>query len=188
MTTQEIEILKDKHKGKACYIVGTGPSILKLTETSFEIDCPIIAINRAGIVIEKLNITNPIYSMQKDGNAFPYADGTTYTHCPIKAALIIEVHTSKELFQEYSPRYIFNAETLRPNPYGWQDFSANCALKIAEIFGCPGMKFMGMDAYWGDNRNMYDIIANYYNKLYSAQIPRLKKRIEDDNLKVEWIR
>jgi len=172
-----ITLLQDIHKDKHCYIIGTGLSIKKLTKNSFEPECPIIALNMAGQFIEGLNIPNPIYSMQKDGNGYPIPAGTIVTYRPTIATLLVSQGESFNLYPEYSPRYVFDAKILGP----W--FSANCALKIAQIFGCKKIIMMGFDSFYGDCRNIY----NTGDTHYPEQHVLINELIKKDSLEVTFI-
>ena len=187
MQEDNIRLLTNKHAGKTCYIIGSGTSILKLTEKDFEPECPIIAINMTISVIEKLKIDNPIYSMQKDATKKNIRRG--YSYRPERATLLVECNSSSiDLFPDYSPRYIFNAITLRPSRWGASEFSANCALKISERFGCIKIKMIGFDSYWGNINNFYDEASGFQAPKYMNQMKRMVRRIKEDNLNVEWVK
>ena len=184
MQEDNIHLLANKHIGKTCYIIGSGTSILKLTEKDFEPECPIIAINMTIPVIEKLKLDNPIYSMQKDTDKRWVDEG--YTSLPIKAILLVNVQAGVNIFPEYLQRYGFISSNLGVN--GKHDFSAIVALKIAEKFGCVKLKLMGFDSCWGDIHNFYDRRRRYASERYGRQMTRMLRRIQDDNLNVEWIK
>jgi hypothetical protein len=69
---------------------------------------------------------------------------------------------------DYEPRYIFDAIELGlPN---WWDFSALCAIKIAELWGCKKIKFLCLDACTnGSNRCFLDGQDSDINPRYTAQ-------------------
>jgi uncharacterized Rossmann fold enzyme len=175
-----IELLKDKHKDQTCYIIGSGTSINNLTKSYFKPDQPIITLNLVVKQIEKLEISNTIYSMQKDGEK--YHLGNVFR--PERSVLLVSEDESIDLYTDYKPRYIFDAQKLCNNEYGYKEFSANCALKIAQIFGCKKIILMGFDSYWGNINNIYGT----ENKVYIEQIERMKILIIHDNLDVEWIK
>lgn len=58
--------LKDRYVGQTLYIVGKGPSLAYLTGSHFG-PGPVITINEAIEVVQKFNLVNDVYSMQKDG-------------------------------------------------------------------------------------------------------------------------
>jgi glycosyltransferase involved in cell wall biosynthesis len=182
-----IETLKDVYKDKPIYIVGSGPSIMEVTKETFEEGCPIIVLNMAIRYIEALNLSNPIYTMQKDGG-----DKHRCPNCeeqcgnmrlPKSATLLIEKHTSPNCFNNYKPRISFDAETLfeGKNPYGYKEFSANCALKIAQLFGCNEIRLIGMDSLKGDISSVY----GKSGKGNLRQVARMRTLIEAEGLNVK---
>lgn len=177
-----LEDLKDKYKGEICYIVGRGTSIRNLTPNDFA-NGPVIALNQSIIQIERLNLTNPIYSMQKDK-----ADTR-----PNKATLLVSKHESPNDLKDYSPRIVFNAQALDNNKYGYKEFSANIAMKIAQLFGCNKIKLMGFDSCMNGNEDsvMGDMTVHNLDRTYlrqsKAQCIRMKELISKDRLDAEWV-
>lgn len=72
--------LLNKHPGETCHIVGKGPSLRYLQAKHFGAG-PVIALNNAIVVVQDLGLTNPIYSLQKDGN--PAYMVEPYAHIPV---------------------------------------------------------------------------------------------------------
>jgi len=54
----------ENFEGLPCYIIGKGKSLLDIKDNFID-GAPIIAINQAVEIIEKLNLKNPVYSLQK---------------------------------------------------------------------------------------------------------------------------
>ena len=179
----DIEILKGKHGDKPCIIIGTGPSILKIKDESYFLpDEIIIAIDDAIGHIERLDLDNVVYSMQKDkGVVRPKKN----------AILLVSEHESKYYFEDYSPRYIFDAIKLfdGKNYFMHKEFSANCALKIVQLFGCSKIRLIGFDSCTnGDIRHvgLNGTISNGEPE-YVYQCPRMYSLIQQDGLNVEFI-
>lgn len=59
--------LRDRYKDQTAYIVGKGVSLQYLNASYFKEVGPIIAINEAVLLVQKLDIEHSIYSLQKDG-------------------------------------------------------------------------------------------------------------------------
>lgn len=179
--TENIEILQGKHKDKPCAIIGTGPSILKINKSCFLPDEIIIALNDSIVQIERLNLNNTIYSMQKDGAIVR----------PKKAILLVSEHESKFAFKDYSPRYIFDAIKLfdGKNYFMHKEFSANCALKIVQLFGCSKIRLRGFDSCInGDIRHVeLDGTISSGIPSYLYHCPRMYTWIKWDKLDVEFI-
>lgn len=87
------------------FIVGKGPTLDNLTESSF-IDsstAPIICVNEALIKVESLNLPNPIYLIQHDNlDIIPKKDGT----------IPILEKDAKNLYPHIQIRYIYSRHAL----------------------------------------------------------------------------
>ena len=188
-----INKLNGIYKGKTCQIVASGVSQMQLDRKYFDEDCPTIAINLSILRVELLGIKN-LFSMQKDGG-----DYTNCFHCgnrcgdmarPSYATMLVSEHESNGCMPDYESRYVFNAIELfdGKNPYGAREFSANCALKIGQLFGCDKFKLFCFDFHTKkDGRNLYgDTIGNDL-KAYFQQDLRMMELIRNDNLEVEWV-
>ena len=148
--------LDNRHKGQVCYIVGKGPSVQYLDASYFPTNGPIIAINETYKKVESLNLTNPVYSLQKDlGFGIP-DKATLLVHC---------WEESSQFAPFYRPRYEFDCEKL--GLIKVLAFSATVAIRIAQIMGCRDLKFLSFDSCTtGDYRtqNFDDTITIPYNK------------------------
>jgi len=173
---KSISELKDIHKGKTCYIVGTGPSIMKLQAEDFE-DGFVIAVNSAIEQVEKLNLPIPVYCQYKDGN-YPEEQCTVMTcgQCPKKqpvpkhAAILLHVHHAANCFPLSEPKYYFdNLE------YGLQvtDFSQMSAIRNAELMGARALIFYGFDSITRKDCRKYT--GEGYPAAYALQAERMKK-------------
>jgi hypothetical protein len=162
---------------------------MEVTKETFEEGCPIITINRSIKHIEALGLSNPTYAMMKDGG-----DKSKCPNCedqcglilkPEKATLLIHRHESPKCYYTYKPRYMFDAVTLfnGENPFGKKEFSANCALKIAQLFGCVEIRLIGFDALHGDTESVY----GQPGKALLRQAERMKALIAKDNLCVKLL-
>lgn len=181
METKPVEVLKDKYKDANCAIIGSGRSIRLLNFFHFtDINC-IIALNAAAPIIEKLfpAYRIGIYSMQKDGVA---------SNCPPISSttnLLVSEHESKDFCPDHPNRYIFNAEILCPSPFGYQEFSANCALMFAKLLGCSFIRLYGFDAC--TTQDYFNIEGYSLESNYAEQCIRMRELIEREQLNVEWV-
>ena len=124
-----ITSLTNAYKGQTCWIVGSGPSLRWLKDTDFE-DGPVIAVNYATQIVETLNLTNPVYSMQKDHHYFDSRYPT-----------IAHIHESgKDGWGDY----VFD------NPMdfdlAWNIPSLVSATSIANLWGCTRCVYLCCDA------------------------------------------
>lgn len=127
--------LKDAHKGMTCYVVGMGPSLLGISPYTFASGGVVLAMNHAIIQVEKLNLPNPTYSMQKD----------CFCVRPKSVPLLVhELEAHEENSPDYEPRYLFNNE--KDFDLEWTRPSVVTAIKIADLFGCKRVKLIACDA------------------------------------------
>lgn len=184
--SEYIEILKGIHNNCSCAIIGNGPSILKINESYFSPNEAIFTINDSIVLIEKLNLTNIIYSVQKDKG-----DGVVR---PNKATLLVSEHESKFAFEDYKPRYIFDAIKLFDGKNGCmeKEFSANCILKIVQLLGCTKkIKLIGFDACTNEDIRrvgLNQVISEDKIIPYLWQCGRMQALIKNDNLNVEFVK
>lgn len=174
--TEDIEILKDKHKDKPCVIAASGPSILKVNESYFSPDEIIITLNHSIVQIEKLNLNNTIYSMQKD----------TGIVLPKKAILLVSQHESRQFFQDYNPRYVFDTFKL----CGENVCSAIVVLKIVQLFGCsPKIRMIGFDYHMNrDCRHIgLDGSVNYIGSEYKYHDEPMCKLAQHMKFDLEFV-
>ena len=158
-----MESLRDKYRGQAVNIVGSGASRQYMSYKHFD-DGPIIALNKAGRTVENLNTINPVYIMFKDGGKrikhHYTSEGMTYSSCdqicnndycmqykPRKGStLLLDSIESGCCFPGYSPRILFNCGEL------YLRFSLSSffvALMIGRHMGCDRFNIISCDAIAG---------------------------------------
>ena len=154
-----------------------GPSVLKMKKEYFLPNEIIITIDDSIVQIERLNLDNVTYTMQKDAGVIR----------PKKAILLVSEPHSKFAFEDYSPRYIFDAKKLFD---GKNDNSIMCALKIVQLFGCSKIRLIGFDSYYGDVRRVgLDGTISEGDSIYASyMLPRFRNLIQQDKLDVEFVR
>jgi len=175
-----LEDLKDKHRGETCYMVGKGLSLKNIKKEYFG-EGVVITLNSAIVQIEKLELPNQIYAMMKDGGVPDFR--------PREATLLVSLHESNNVLEDYSPRYVFDAITLTHTGYGYKEFSANCALKVAQLMGCNKIKLLCFDACTiGIIKNINEKNEVYENWRYTEQCKRMYELIDKEKMDVEWIK
>ena len=125
----EITSLTNAYKGQVCWIVGSGPSLRWLKNSDIEVG-PVIAVNYAIQIVEPLNLTNTVYSMQKD-----------HHYCDSIYPTIAHRHESgKDGWGDY----VFD----NPVDFGiaWNMPSLVSATSIAALWGCTRCVFLCCDA------------------------------------------
>ena len=153
---RSINKLYNKHDNKTCYIIGKGPSLMNLKKEHIGKGI-VIAINQSILTIEKLNIPNIVYSIQKDG--WPGADNNCpslecdkcpYRIRPKSATLLVHELESIQCHTDYPNRYVFNNEEMGLCINGCSLLSS---LNIGRLMGCNEFKLISFDAtVKGDNR------------------------------------
>jgi len=166
---KSIQVLRDKHKGTTGFIVGKGPSLLKLRAGHFE--CfnrgPIIAINHAIHAVEALGAPS-VYSMQRDGCDINERGNNPCEHdCNVRplgstgnggypkyAVLILSHPESWFCYPNHPERYVFSDV----NDLGFSERippSLPNAVMIAELMGVKEIKLLCFDSINGDARAVH---------------------------------
>ena len=121
-------------------------------------------INQSLIKIEELELSNTVFSMQKDGGdrrkyqgSHPLVlkpDCNYKSNCGDKcgdmnkpkqgATLLVHKHESLYCMADYSPRYVFEWEKLGLK---CNKFSQVIAIKIGLLMGCKKFNFISFDAH-----------------------------------------
>lgn len=74
-TSTSIAVLRDRHRGETCYVIGKGPSLANLRYTDIGPGV-VITLNEAIVPVQQLGLPQPIYAFQLDGAAMPDPDVT----------------------------------------------------------------------------------------------------------------
>ena len=177
--------IKDKYKGQDVYIIGKGMS-LEFINKSYIWSGVVITINDAIGKIESLGLSNPIYSMWKDGiggergqsENEPLHDCSLHGIMPKKSILLVHKYGSSNCMLDYKPRMVFDNLEL-----GLQicDFSALSCIKIGQVMGCKRFFFVSFDACTnGDGRSVItkSVLPNYF-----AQCEKMKPYLSGLNYK-----
>lgn len=136
-----ISDLRGVHQGQPCYIVGMGPSLMKLTREYFK-DGFIIATYESIYVLESFQLPNALYSMQKDN----------ITGIPNRSPLI--VHSPESALQlspsQYEPCYLFDNAT----DFGrlWYLNSGVVSSYIAHLMGASHITILCFDRTTHEDR------------------------------------
>ncbi len=143
-------------------IVGRGPSLLRLTANDFPRG-PVITINLAILEVRKLGLTNPIYTMQKDG-CIPHRSQYVprkICRCPDPARMvppimpetvILSAAESSKCFRKYPNRIVVDVAKEYGIP--WWSMSALVAVRMANRWGATEIRLLAFDAAHGDSRRV----------------------------------
>ena len=137
--------LRGAFSGQPCSIVGKGPS-LALLRREHLVPGPVITLNQAVLRVERLQPPGPVFSMQKDGcgSMVPGHVCAKEVVRPAAATLLVHLHESPHCLEDYRPRITFDATAELGLP--WREFSANCAIALARLLGCPAVRLIAFDA------------------------------------------
>ena len=154
--THPVSELRSKYTGETAWIVGKGPSLATIDRGVFGAG-PVIALNQAIVEIEALELTNPVYSMQKGFNGCNHAGVTDICPSlvirPQHAPLVIHEMEGRDCFTDYEPRYVYSSG----RDYGlpWWAFSAKVAAAFSKHMGCTSLVYVSMDAMVNGDERTY---------------------------------
>ena len=123
----------DKYKNKVCNIIGKGPSLDLITQ--IDNDGPIICINEAIHIVEKLNLKNDIYCVQQDTRLA----GT----CKPETGTLFINSIAKKYYEDIDNKYIYAPESLKLRS---TSLSALISIEIGKLFGCNSFELYAFDA------------------------------------------
>lgn len=141
----KINDLAGKYAGQVGYIVGKGPSLQWLTAGCFSHPAaPVVVLNDAILKVQELNISNPIYSLQKDGCGARHENDRCRPDCGSRGHMVYPKDESIVLIQQaiYSPYCLprhknkiwIDIKELRINEPS--EMAVIMAIEIMRIFGC----------------------------------------------------
>jgi hypothetical protein len=125
-------------------IVGTGPSLLRLTQADFG-PGPVIVLNSAILQVRKLDLPNEIHTMQKDGCLVPPILPERLIHSAVE---------SPDCHADYPYRRVIDIE--REFGLAWNTMSAPIAVRVAAQMGAKTVRMLAMDGAFrgGDSRRV----------------------------------
>ena len=189
-----IQALKATHLGQTAWIVGKGPSLVRLSREHIG-EGPVIAINEAIVAVETLELANTVYSMQKDADEYDVSSTPNVAlslFIPIKSAtLLVHLHESPNRLKEYSPRYVF--DNVKDFGLEWWECSGLVAIAVARLMGCSNMVYLCFDACMsGDRRTCtptsdgaYEVLST--DEAYLGQCCRIDDYLTKVGMPAEWV-
>jgi len=165
------KVLRGKHAGETAWIVGLGATIEYLTDRTFGTG-PIITMNGAIRVVQELGLSNPIYSLQKDGcdgRGVPghQCEGKMfYPRTDIPAILPRRGYAEFCLPDHPTRLWLDYVKSLHLEP---QEMSVRIAVGLAlRIMGCEKITFVCCDSLKGDKPKY---MRRYYPDTGKIAIP-----------------
>jgi hypothetical protein len=172
-----LETLRDLYPGQTAWIVGKGPSLMHLQAEHFG-EGPIITINESVLIVQDLGLSNPIFSMQKDGDAG--IGHAVYPRADIPVILQRPGYSEKSL-----PEHALRIWVTPQQDFGLQhsEMSVRMCVRIAKVMGCTRIMFVCCDSLVnGDVRRMNvesRSIVNANSGAYARVRPLVLKDVEN---------
>jgi hypothetical protein len=148
MIADAIDSMRNLHQGQTCYIVGKGPSLQFLDSSHFPDPGCVIAINSAIAHVQKLGLSQTIYSMQKDGNWEDMVEPRD------DVILILQDCASSDWFPNHPMRLILDLE----KDLGMQvtEMSIRVCIALGGIAGCGRFSVLCCDSLLLDEYRTWD--------------------------------
>lgn len=145
-------MIRNRHRGETAWVVGKGPSLLRLRAQDIGAG-PIFAINHAILRVREFHLPNVTYTTQKDAGSFHHWEGIP----PIPPEiLMVSAVESVDAFVDYSPRLIVDAERDVGLPY-WGCSSVEWIAATLRVMGVGRVVFLCFDSMTRrDNRKVVD--------------------------------
>lgn len=185
-----VERLRDLYTRQTAWIVGKGPSLLHLCTDHFGAG-PVIVLNQAVLMVQELGLSNPIYSMQKDGCGATCEDARCMK-CgfrppmvyPRKDVTVIlqEPDYSEFCLWEHKKRMLVNVQDL-----GFElksEMAIRMAIRIAQVMGCERIVFLCCDSLTNGSVETFDVITKDFEltsagQYYAYVAPLVLADVED---------
>jgi hypothetical protein len=179
------------------YIVGKGRSLKFVSKETFG-DGIIITLNESVFAIEKLNLHNTIFSMQKDGAIRKNDIGeficinectcarNNLSDCPFgmikptkkETILLVSESNSIECYTDYEPRFVFDNSEYNLK---WDEPSVLTAIEMSKQIGAKKIILVSFDSFTsGDNMKLLSQSGLVQEDLgYPSQHERMKKLLSN---------
>ncbi len=176
-------------------IVGRGPSLLRLTPDDFPRG-PVITINLAILEVRKLGLSNPMYTMQKDG-CIPHRSQyrpAPRCRCPapkrmvppiMPETVVLSRAESSKCFRKYPNRIVIDVERQYKLP--WWSMSALVAVRMAKRMGATEIRMLAFDAAHGDSRRVEGTDLVPGDRGYSEAVDQIREWSVTENVDVRFI-
>lgn len=182
--------LRDKYSGQTAWIVGKGPSLAHLRADHFTDSGPVMTMNEAILIVQKLGIPNTIYSMQKDGchmdpdirctvecqmhwpMVYPDAEVTAILQDPGFSQECLPRH-EKKLWVDPVRELKFHEAT---------EMSVLMCIRLAKIMGCVKIHLVSCDSLAGDYRTIdvhtLQSAVNGFSGHYAYVVPQVREALK----------
>ena len=173
--SRAVEQLRNLYAGQTAWIVGKGPSLEHLRAEHFG-DGPVITLNQTVLMVQELRLSNPIYSMQKDGCGAicedarcmkcGYRPPMVYPHEGV-TVILQEPEYSEFCLWEHERRMWVSVQDL-----GFElesEMVIRMAIRIAQVMGCERIVFLCCDSLTDGSLETFDVITKEVTLTTAAQ-------------------
>jgi hypothetical protein len=158
--------LTGMYPGETAYVVGKGPSLGNLRAEHIG-EGIVIALNQAVAVVERLDIPNVIYSLQKDGCGLKGVhdeclkrDGMDWMIRPERATLIVQAPGySGNCLPDYEPRLIVRPKADLGFIYA-ETMAVRMGIAIAKLMRCRRIVMTCCDSLVNGKLETFDVHKN----------------------------
>jgi hypothetical protein len=171
---QPVSVLRDRYIGETLRAIGSGASLAYLSREQIQAG-PVVAINYAAYTIARLDISNTVYSLQKD-QVF------LNTNFPILS------HALESAREKAFGDYVFHC----PRDFGlaWDAPSVVVCVDLAKLFGCTAVEYLACDACVTGDILSYDgqkEFRHHYAENYRLHCPLVQERGKQLEIPVSWL-
>jgi hypothetical protein len=146
-----LDTLHNLYPGQTAWIVGKGPSLQHLRAEHFG-EGPIITINESILIVQELGLANPIFSMQKDGDAG--LGRAVYPRRDIPVILQRPGYSERSLPEHPVRIYVNPSQDLN---LLHSEMSVRLCIRIAKLMGCTKIVFVCCDSLVNGDMRRLDV-------------------------------
>jgi hypothetical protein len=186
-----VEELRDLYAGQMAWIVGKGPSLKHLRAEHFG-KGPVLTMNESILIVQGLGLTNPIYSMQKDGCRMSKQAHACPGECQVQPPMTtpnpdITVILQDPGFSEMClPDHPLRLHVDPVAELGFAEateMSVLMCIAIAKLMGCTVINFVSCDSLTGDMRtiDVHTLKAefNVFVGHYAHAVPQVLEAVQE---------
>lgn len=152
--TMELHDLENIHKGKPGYIVGKGASLEFLTREYFIAGTPILCMNESIVMVQDMELDNPLYSLQKDGQL-------PHMVKPNDDVVLILQNTegySRDFFPDHEKRILI--DPMADQGFLYQMVMAiRMCIHLAQYMGCASLCLLCCDSLTSGDLRTFDVFT-----------------------------
>ena len=186
-----VDELRELYAGETAWIVGKGPSLKHLRAAHFG-EGPVITMNESILIVQKLGLANPIYSMQKDGCHMASVEERCVRVCQVQLPMVYPHRNIPVILQDPGfsdlclPDHPLRLHVDPVAELGFTEatvMSVLMCIAITNLMGCNGINFVCCDSLVGDMRTInvatLESSKNNFAGHYGHVVPEVLARVQD---------